>query len=171
MHHGAYTASGEHHPGGAPHVAHQQAAPQAGFGAAETRRAIQISLTEHGIGMVIPPGAQFRSAAGAAIESPMGILVLGTVQADIVCHGGSIVIGQGGVVIGCVKADRIYIEGELLSGSGPGATRSVAAARMLIMATPTANIDADLVSPFLSLQTSRIKGSLSTTGADAHDRS
>lgn len=117
---------------------------------------LELSLVEHGIGFVLPPGSTLTSAK---LELPHGAIISGTFRGDIVCEGGSVIIPRDGVVVGSITADCVYIEGSIGSrGTASDGGRSVITGRLLIAASSNARINADLQSRAFAMHQPQLWG-------------
>jgi hypothetical protein len=117
---------------------------------------LELSLVEHGIGFVLPPGSTLSSAK---LDLPHGAIISGTFRGDITCESGSVIIPRGGVVVGSITADCVYIEGSIGSrGTASDGGRSVVTGRLLIAASSHARINADLQSRAFAMHQPQLWG-------------
>lgn len=106
---------------------------------------LERSLAELGIGMVIPPEAEFE---GAKVTSESGILLQGKFTGTMICAR-SVVIADGAWFCGRIEAEDIYIEGRVGNAQKAAADSALILARRSIMLGRQADVQAVLKAPHM----------------------
>lgn len=89
----------------APLSAHASAHPDA----EQAVSTLRLSIEQHAIGMVIPPGAVFDGV----LKIDCGVVIYGTFRGTLECTTGSVIIFPGGQFSGRLTAERIAVGGKV----------------------------------------------------------
>ncbi|WP_298705776.1 bactofilin family protein [Variovorax gossypii] len=71
--------------------------------------ALTLLIAEYGIGMVIPPSAEFAGT----LNLNCGVVIYGSFKGVLECSKGAVVVPEGGKFTGKMTADRIVIAGKI----------------------------------------------------------
>lgn len=121
-----------------------------------SQQEITAALQDHNIGFALGKGDQIYGH----LTLQTGALIQGTVDGNIECAAGSVIITESGCVKGSITAVRVLIEGQIRSSAG--GPKSKVVGTEMISVSSLASVEADLVSKAFAIHATGIKGSLST---------
>lgn len=121
------------------------------------RHTLRLSLKEHNVGFLVPPGATLRLEGKTVL--PHGALIAGKLVGNIECREGSVIVL--GEHVGNICANRVYVEGSV--------TGAEIMARDLFGAGRNAKIQADVFAGSFATYNPSIRGTLRPFPAHPHN--